>query len=255
MIFLSVFPYFLIAQDSLDLSIQKNNIENSKRLIEHYNKLRSLKSLPPIKHDSILDDVTNEVLTPDIKYRKSFNSFNEDSIRFLLYNKGILDYKYELIEVADNDTISSFKKFFMSDASNNIRCGYARKDGKNLYIKTRKYLEYGYAVSHISSEPGYYIDKYHPNQSSTIKIFTDSIEFHVKAVVPGKYKFYYSDKIPLNSERSKHQVFFDIKTGEVTDPPFGNRSLLDFNLVIKSKYPDKYIIIENEYDELIAVIK
>lgn len=253
LIFLCVFPYFLFAQNPLDLSIQKNNIDNSKRLIEHYNKLRSLKSLPQIKHDSILDDVTNEVFSNELKYRKSFNSFNEDSIRFLLRNKGIIDYKYELIEMDDNDTISSFKKYFMLDASNNIRCGYTRKDGKNLLVKTKKYLEYGYSVSYTSSETGNYMHE--KNQSTSIKIFTDSIYYYVKAVIPGKYKFYYSDMIPLNSEISKDQIFFDIEIGEETNPPFGNRNLLDFNLVIKSKHLDKFIVIINEKNELIAFIK
>jgi len=253
LIFLSVFPYFLFAQNPLDHSIQKNNTENSKRLIERYNKLRSLKSLPQIKHDSILDDVTNEVFANDIKYRESFNSFNEDSIRFLLYNKGIIDYKYELIEMADIDTISSFKKNFMSDASKNIRCGYARKDGKNLLVKTKNYLEYGYSVSSVHSETVDFFNE--KNLSTSLKIFTDSVEYHVKAVVPGKYKFYYSDKIPSNSEISKDQVFFDIKTGEATNHPSGNRNFSDFNLVIKSKYSDKFIVIINEKNELIAVIK
>lgn len=253
LISLSLFSYFLFSQEPLSLSNQKNNTENSKRIIEHYNKLRSLKSLSPIKHDSILDDVTNEVFTHDMKYRKSFNSFNEDSIRFLLYDKGIIDYKYELIEMADNDTISSLKKNFLSDASNNIRCGYARKDGKNLLVKTKKYLEYGYSVSHVYSEKvDFYDEKY---LSTYLKALTDSVEYHVKAVVPGKYKFYYSDKIPTNSELSKDQVFFDIKTGEATNPPSGNRNFSEFNLVIKSTYPDKYIVIKNEKNELIAVIK
>jgi len=253
LIYLSVFSYFPFAQNSLDLSIQKNNIDISKRLIENYNRLRSLKSLHQIKHDSILDDVTNEVFANDIKYRESFNSFNEDSIRYLLYNKGIIDYKYELIEIADNDTISSFKKNFMSDTSNNIRCGYARKDGKNLILKTKNYLKYGYSISSAHSETGDYMhDKYHP---TSINIFTDSVDYHVKAVVRGKYKFYYSDKIPANSEISKDQVFFKIKTGEATHHPSGNRNYSEFNLVIKSKYPDKFIVIENEKNELIAVIK
>jgi hypothetical protein len=241
LLILSFFSCFLFAQ-------KPNDTDNSKRLIERYNKLRSLKSLPQIKHDSILDIVTNEVFANDIKYRKSFNSFNEDSIRFLLYNKGIIDYKYALIETADNDTISSFEKFFMSDASNNILCGYARKDGKNLILKTKNYLEYGYAVAYISSETGNYMQE-------TFKIFTDSVEYHVKAVVPGKYKFYYSEKIPLKSELSKDQVFFDIRTGEATNHPSGNRNFSDFNLVIKSKYPDKFIVITNRKNGIVAVIK
>jgi len=108
LIFLSLFPYFLFAQQPISLSIQKNETVNSRRLIEHYNKLRSLKSLPQIKHDSILDSVTNEVLSNDIKYRKSFNSFNEDAIRNLLFNKGIIDYKYDIMEISDNDTISAW---------------------------------------------------------------------------------------------------------------------------------------------------
>lgn len=248
LIFLSFFPYFLFAQ-------KPNDTENGKRIIEHFNKLRGLKSLPHIKYDSILDIVTNEVFSHDIKYRKSFNSFNEDSVRLLLYNKGIIDYKYELIETSDNDTISSFEKFFMSDASNNIRCGYARKDGKNLLVKTKSYLEYGYSRSstHIDES----VDQLHENSQSTpIKIFTDSVEYRVKAVVPGKYKFYYSDKIPSNSEISKDQVFFDIKTVVSIDPTDDWAiKFSDFNLVIKSKYPDKFIVIKNEKNELIAVIK
>ena len=253
LLFLSLLPYLIFAQKPISPSIQKNNTENSKRLIEHYNQLRSLKSLPQIKHDSILDIVTNEIFSNDIKYRKSINSFNEDSIRFLLYDKGIIDYKYELIEITDNDTISSFEKNFMSDASNNIRCGYARKDGKNLLVKTKKYLEYGYSISYVHSETGDWLNENF--QSTTLKVFTDSVKYRVKAVVSGKYKFYYSDEIPSSSETSKKQVLFEIRTETTTKPSSAYINYSDFDLVITSKSPDKFIVIKNENDELIAVIK
>ncbi|GEM_PF-2303550 len=254
LIFLSLFPYFLFAQQPISLSIQKNETDNSRRLIEYYNKLRSLKSLPQIKHDSLLDIVTNEVLSHDIKYRKSFNSFNEDSIRLLLYNKGIIDYKYELIEIANNDTISAYTKFFINDKSNNIRSGYATNDGRNLLIKTKNYIKYGYAEVVCCSEK---IDALHEkSQSSYAKVITDSITYHFKGLYPCRYWFYYSDRIPLSSEISKKQVLFEVRTEKTTKPShLEHINSSDFDLVITSKFPKKFIVIENEKNELVAIIK
>ena len=242
--------HFLIAQNIQNTSIKQNNAFNSKRLIEYYNKIRKVKSLPEITHDSLLDIVSNEVILNDKKYRKSTNSFNEDSIRLLFYNKGVIDYKYELFEVADSDTVSAFVKFFMSDVSNNIRCGYSKKDGKNLLIKTQRYLEYGYAEISVSYE----VDELNP-KSTPFKAPVDSIKYHVKAFIPGKYRFYYSDRIPLSSNKSKKEDFTDITEGEATNPPDEAEDYSDFNLVIKSKHPYKFIVIENEKKELTAIIK
>ena len=249
-ILICLFPCFPFAQQDQSALMETTN-SYSEQLINRFNKLRNLKSLPPLKHDSILDLVTNEILRHPAKYQKSFNSFYEDSIRFLLYNSGVIDYKYELLEVADKDTVSVFKKFFMGDGSKHIQVGCYKKEGKSLLIKTKSYLEYGYAVISGFSVS---VDGFDPNHTTKIKP-ANSAKYYVNALISGKYRFYYSDKIPLSSERLKNHDFTDIIPIKTSYYDNDSINYSGFNLLINSKQPYKFVVIVKEKKELVAIIK
>ena len=230
------------AQKLSEISTQRD----SKQLIERYNKLRDFRSLPHIKHDSLLDVVSNEVLLNGNKYRKSFNSFIEDSIRWLFYNKGIIAYKYEINEVVNSDTSSIFDKELLADKSENIHVGFSRLNDKNLLIKYTSYFEYGYAEISCSSEK---VDiNAFPASATNLKI--DSIKYHLKAAISGKYKYYYSNKIPNNSELPQYSNLFDIRVDSLTVRDYSN-----FKSIITSKYSDKYIVIIDEKNKIVAILK
>lgn len=228
-------------------SQQKDNHNQSKQLIERYNKFRSNRSLP--NGDSIIDNVTNEILL-DKRYRNSFNEFDEDSIRYLFYNKGVMDYKFETKEIHDNDTSTVFNAFLLGDSSSNIRIGYARNGSKHLIVKTKSYLKYDHAEIFIPDQHKE-IGRRHI-QADTLWIKTDSVKFYVKQLVPGKYYFHYSTHIPSSSELIKNQILYQPEEVIVNNNGMKN---INFDLIFTSKHSDMYLIVTNDKNEKIAILK
>lgn len=237
------------------VSSQDNNKKisdqsRSKQLIKRYNKLRSSRSLPKIKRDSIIDDVTNEILL-DKKYRKSNNEFNEDSIRSLFYNRGVIDYKYEIKEILDKDTNTVFNSFLLTDRSPNIRMGYSKQGNKNLLIKTKSYLKYDFG--------GVYCPRidlpYSKNVMKSATVKADSVVSYVKWMIPGKYYYQYSNHIPLSSESIGSDTKYEVKKSVKKNPFTKGFDDIYHNLVLTSIHPDMYLIVTNEKNEIVAILK
>jgi len=248
LIFISI---ILSAQALKASTLQKRNQDISKQLIERYNKLRSKRSLPCIMRDSVIDDVTNEILF-DKRYRKSANEYNEDSIRFLFYNKGMMDYKFETKEILDKDTSAGFNAFLLADSSPNIRIGYARYGNKNLLIKTKSYLKYDHGVFirplSIRGAVG-------NSQGMVTKQKSDSAIFFVRTIIPGKYYYHYLNHIPSSSEPIKNKIQYKAKELEIAQPSKIGTSYRHSDLVLISVHTDMYLIVTNETNEIVAILK
>lgn len=232
---------------------QKNNRNRSVQLIERYNKLRSSRSLPIIKRDSLMDDVTNEILI-NKKYRKSASEFNEDSIRSLFYDKGVMDYKFETKEILDKDTCEMFNTFLLADRSVNIRIGYSKYGSKHLLIKTKSYLKYDFGVFACSSSIKK--DERHPNQNQEVqKTEIDTAIFYVKEIIFGKYFYHYSNHIPLSSEPVVSDKKYEVKESLIKNQFTKETTIAYHSLVLTSCRPDMYLIVTNDKDEIIAILK
>jgi hypothetical protein len=250
---LSLLSTNIISQDTLKNYEQKVIVNESKKLISKYNNLREKELLPKIEHDSILDMISNEVLINTKKYKNAYNSIIEDSLRYLLYNNGVLDYKYEIFELSKNDSLSSFDSFLLNDRSDNIRCGFAARTDKKLLIKTKSYLMFGYTELSVSSEKKDWLHS--PTQNATFNIIVDSVKYHVKERVKGEYCYYYSDRIPSSSSENFNCIS---QISETKVNPNNSEIAIkfsDFNLVITSKFPKKFIVIKDKKNEIIGILK
>lgn len=245
-------PCILSSQNLLESSQNKDNRNRSKQLIERYNKLRSSSSLPEIKRDSVIDDVTNEIFL-DIKYRKSNNEFNEDSIRSLFYNRGVMDYKYEIKEIMDKDTNTVFNSFLLADNSPNIRMGYSKQGNKNLLIKTKSYLKYDFGEVYVPQV----VQERSKNalQKEKLEIKIDSVVYYVKWMIPGKYYYHYSNHIPLSSESVGIDAMYEIKKSVKKNPFIKGFDDIHTNMVLTSIHHDMYLIVTNDKNEIIAILK
>jgi len=242
-------PIILSAQTLIETPQQKDNLNHSKQLIERYNKLRIKRVLSNIQHDTILDNITMEIQS-NRKYRKSMNLFNEDSIRLLLHKKGITDYQYEIKEVLDKDTASSYKSFLLNDLFVNLRVGICKKNNRTILFKTKSFLKFDHWEEYVHSPK---IDGLH-YKSKTIRvdIKTDSIKCYMKTLIQGKYTFYTSDLIPSKSDR------ISIMTKKPSIIKQNNKSLkkpYDLVFTLKDKECNKYLIVVNENYEKIAILK
>ncbi len=249
---ISIILLYVLCILPLILFSQRNDTYNrSKQLIDRYNKIRIIKSLPIIQHDTILDDVTTEILL-NKKYRKSDNTFNEDSIRYLFYNSGVMDYKYEILEILDKDTSAVFNSFLLADSSSNLRMSYSRNKN-NLLLKTKSYLKYDFGevyVPRITVPADDNIMK-----SVKVEVKTDSIVYYVKPVISGKYYYYYSNHIPLSLESVDFNKIYEVKRNGKKNPFSKELEDTYFNLRLTSIHPEMYLIVINEKNEIIAILK
>jgi len=226
-------------------TLQKQN--RSKQLIERYNELRNNRSLPNINSDSIIDDAANEILI-DKRYRKLSNEFDEDSIRLLFFNKGVIDYKFEAKEFLDKDTDTVFNAFLFEDTSSNILIGYSRSGNKHLLIKIKSYLKYDFGDSYI---PRINI----PSNKNTVDVKTDSIVYYVKWIVPGKYYYHYLNHIPRSSESVGSNDNYEVKKSIKKNPFTKGFDDTYPNMVLTSVHPDMYLIVTSEKNEIVAILK
>lgn len=178
------------------------NHKQSELLIDRFNALRQVENLQHIEHDTVLDDIGKVLLTDKTKiYRKSTNVYNEDSVRLLFYNKGIIDYQYEIKEMSDRDTASVFKDFVLEDKWNHIRAGYYRTENRHILLKTKSYLK---CVSVVGSS---HCDPISPTIGSNLssiqesRCYTDSLIYYFKILVPDTFYYQFHAKLPLSNEK------------------------------------------------------
>ena len=243
LIILFLIPIILGAQIVKASTLQKRNQDISKYLIERYNKLRSKRNLSYIQHDTILDNVAMEIQS-NRKYRKSMNLFNENSIRFLLYNRGVIDYQYEIIEALDKDTASAYKSFLLNDPFSNLRVGFCKKKNRNILLKTKSFLKFNHWEVSAHSPV---IDGLH-NKSKTINIGEDSAKCFMKTLKQGKYTYYTTNSIPLKSDRTA------IPTKKPSMVKLTNKSY-DLVFTLRGNECNKYLIIVNEKNEKVTIMK
>ena len=244
-----------------DLSI---NSKQSKNLIDRFNTLRAMDNLESIKHDTILDNICKILLTDNRNncnlvlkeyfpqsYRKSAGVYDEDSVRLLLYNSGIIDYQYEIQEVSNKDTANVFSSFFLADKWNHIRAGYYKTEDKHILFKTKRYLKYDHGTAKTWCDPieipmGVPLDL-----PLTSKCYTDSIVCHFKILIPDQYYYQFYKKIPLSSEKEEN-----IKKKEVQMirgvSKFGE---YDFTTISMGTETEMFLVILNKNNERVAVTK
>jgi hypothetical protein len=240
---------FILTQ--IGYSQQKTIHNRSKQLIEHYNKLRRNRHFPVLLHDTVLDNVANEVLHNELKYRGVNNELNEDSIRFTFYNSGVVDYIYEILDIPDsNVTAKKLKAFFLVDSSRNIRIGYSKYGTKKLLIKTNGYLKYEHGECFAQRVS---IDGLH-NRSQTIHVpvITDSVKYYLQIVKPGQYYYQYSDHIPKKDEILDGVEIYNTQVVKTNNKDMQNKY---FDLVITSRKSNMYVIITNEKNKIVGILK
>lgn len=249
---ISILLICVLCIQSIKLFSQHKDMHSrSKQLTNYFNELRRIKYFPEIEHDSIIDNVTNKILLNDRKYRNSTNAFNEDSVRYLLFNEGIIDYKIEIKESLDKDTSSAFNAFFLADTSPNTRIGYSRNNGKHLLIKTHRYLKFDHGegfVPHVSIQR----DPKTITQEVKLDVKVDSLRYYVCMLNLGKYKYHYSAHIPSEKESFKNDNKYEPL--RVTANNKGCQNIY-FDLIFTSKQPGMYLIVTNEKNEKVAIFK
>ena len=68
--------------------------KRSENLIDKFNTLRILEGLPSIRHDTVLDNISKILLIDETRsFKKAQDVYNEDSVRLLLYEKGIISVR------------------------------------------------------------------------------------------------------------------------------------------------------------------
>jgi hypothetical protein len=248
LLILLLIPYINRAQEPATQKIKEESQNLSDQLINRYNKIRESRSLPLIRHDSLLDRIAEEIQSHSNEYKNPLlGSFSEEAIRKLFYEQGVIDYKYEIIEAKDKDTISVFKSFLIKDRSNNIRCGYSRIKEINVIIKTHCFLEFAMVTGFVHPR-----NIKHPSCNQPL---ADSIFYILKEVIPGKYRFYFSDQIPANPLPEKSVALTELSKIENIDSKLFGKNHPDFDLVLRSKQPNRFAIIVNEKKEIIAFLK
>ncbi|MEI7677033.1 MAG: hypothetical protein WCJ03_09655 [Bacteroidales bacterium] len=229
------------------LSQQKDN--QSKSLINRYNKIRQTKNLNKITQDTILDNVC-ERLIDDSNYRNIDNTLNEDSIRQLLHRSGIIDYQYEVKEAFDKDTTMAFNAFLMSDNSTNINMGYNRNGNKHMLFKTKSYMKFDHW---LISAHSVIIDRLN-STATKVDVKTDSVTGYFKTLNVGRYFYQLYNRIPLSSEKLGNVKKFEVQTLD-SNYKSGNTDIFKYDLIIKLAVPDAYLIISNDNNERIVIIK
>ncbi|HLP05636.1 MAG TPA: hypothetical protein VK152_09430 [Paludibacter sp.] len=177
----------------------KINHTQSKSLIERFNKIRIGKKLNNVQADTILDNICAKIMHNNRLYKNYDNSFNEDSIRNLMFLSGITDYQYELVEFNDVDTLKKFSDFIVNDKFSNLRMGYVKNGNKHILFKTKNYLKFDHSVARC------YSDVVDPMKNKSLKkivvsnIKTDSVKYFTIPLINDDYYYEFSNKIPLRN--------------------------------------------------------
>lgn len=244
---LSVFAFFCNAESisNSDKNMTDNivNHQQSKLLIDRFNKIRQAKKMNEIVQDTTLDNICRTLIT-NKTYRNLDNTFNENSVRHLLYENGVIDYQYEINEVPDKDTTAIFNSFLLADDSNTIRMGYRKNANKQLLFKTKSFLQFDHwtIAAHSETLSGF-------NKVTEAAVITDSVICHLKTSNPGKYYYQLYNHIPLSTENLDNIKKYEVQSGITCD----NQDMYD--IVIKSTDPNAFFIILNKNNERIVVIK
>lgn len=126
------------------------------------------------------------------KFKKADGTYNEDSVRVLLYTKGIIDYQYEIYEVPDIDTAEVFNKVFFADKFKYIRIGFYKSGNDNIILKTKSFLKFDHArISQHSDIGDFMSGKY------SINVY--------KILESDEYYFQLSDNI-LSNAYTTHDI-------------------------------------------------
>ena len=245
-LFLILIPCILNSQNLLESSQKMDNRNRSKQLIERFNKLRTAKNLKSFQHDTLLDNISN-ILINEERFKVN-NTYKEDSVRLLLYKKGIIDYQYEITEFLDKDTASTYKSFLLNDLDDNLKVGFTKKNNTNILFKTKSYLKFSYGT--VFCQP-FDIDRRH-SKSIKVDIKTDSINRYFKMMKPDKYYYQFSNRIPLNSEKLDNTQKNEIQIKKTTNENERNE-VYDFS--IKSTNSNMFLIISNKKNERVVVVK
>ena len=229
-------------------SQENSNIKHSqsKVLIERYNILRGKNKLPIMVQDTILDNICKTLISNN-KYINSNNTFNEDSIRHLLYRNGIIDYQYNIKVTLDNDTTTIFDSFLLSDNSNHLYVGYAQIKNKHILFKTKSYLKFDHGIvsAHSTQIDGF-------SKVVHVDIKTDSIIRYFNILEPDKYYYQFYNRLPLNNDDIDTINKMEATTIKIDDNTMGN---IKYNLIIKSINSDNFLIISNKKNERVAIVK
>lgn len=229
------------------------NHKQSKLLIDRFNTLRKLENLQRIEHDTVLDDIGKVLLTDKTKiYRKSTNVYNEDSVRLLLYNKGIIDYQYEIKEISDRDTASVFKDFIISDKWSHIRVGYYRTENRHMLLKTKSYLKCVYVVGSSHCDPISPIIGSNLSSIQESKCYTDSLIYYFKILVPDTFYYQFHAKIPLNNEKVEEM---GMKRMERISGKSSMYCEYDFSIKSAGQQTNMFLGILNKDNQRVAVVK
>ena len=233
--------------------LQNYEFAKSKDLVARFNKQRELKSLAPVKSDTLLDNLAFEILKHNLEFNCRTCKYSEEEIRKLFYEKGVIDYQYEINEFKDADTTSGFYEALIKDRFENLSCGYARIQGWNLILKTKSYLEYGFAlVSVHGNKP----DKLHEKAAESISFATDSIIYYLKPVRLGKFCFQYANLIPVGTDWIlEKEPCFPIEIRSKNGTPGMEKQYSDYNLILRSKQSSMYAVILDESNYIVAILK
>jgi len=246
-IFLVMLPCMLSMLPQL-CAQQRNSHDLSRQIIEHYNRLRIKKSIPGIQHEILLDEIAMKIQL-NKEFIKSLNVYNEKSIRELLYKYGIIDYQYEIMKFSDKDMTSACTKFLLNDGFSNLRVGYSKKNNSNILIKTKSFLKFDHWEMSSHSPV---IDGLH-NTSATVDVITDSAMLYMKTLKKGTYSYYTSDRIPLKSD--SQVISTKNPTVVKQKEKLFAHSLFDLVFTLSNDESNKYLIIVNEKNERVAILK
>ncbi len=229
------------------------NHKQSKLLIDRFNALRKVENLQRIEHDTVLDDIGKILLTDKPKiYRKSTNVYNVDSVRLLLYNKGIIDYQYEIKEISDRDTASVFKDFIIADKWNHIRAGYYRTENRHILLKTKSYLKCVYVVGSSHCDPISPTIGSNLSSMQESRCYTDSLIYYFKILVPDTFYYQFHAKIPLSNEKVK-----EMEKNRVQIVPGKSSICGEYDFFIKSagQQTNMFLGVLNKENQSVVVVK
>lgn len=229
---------------------QRGIQSRSQQIIERYNRLRIKRSIPVVYHEPLLDDIAMKILS-NKKFRKSLNGYNEEAIREILYKYGIIDYQYEIMEFPDKDMTSACTIFLLNDGFSNLRVGYSKIDNTNILIKTKNILKFDHWAM-TSHSP--VIDALHKTSTSaTVDVITDSVKLYMKTLKKGTYSYYTTDRIPLKSD--KPVISTKNPTLVLQKEKLFAHSSYDLVFTLTNDESNKYLIIVNEKNERVAILK
>ena len=247
---LTVTLLFCIVLSSCSFNTQNNNktlfdYDGNKSLFNKYNAIRVKANQNEIYHDTILDEICKVLLT-NCNYKNENNEFKEDSIHSLFYRFGIIDYQYNLAYFSDNDTLSKFRDFILSDNFPFIQMGYAKEKNNHILLKTKKYLKFHHAeVTAHSNE----VDPLNNSKiNHNIFVTNDSIKYYFKKLIPDDYYCYFSNHIPLED----NNIVGTIDYVKVVNNYEGN---YDIVFISKKKETNMYLIAINKNNNIITALK